>query len=862
MVRFSAARAHLVARRAVGGYRARMSTLRETVRLPGLTVEPPSLRGMAAALQALAASTRTRLGVGPRMKAHVDHGAWAGRRAASGDGDRVSSVRGVASSAHGYAEARDDGALASGDLVHDLLEQIEALGGPAPHPAVTIAAGCCESHQTALGCGATWALTVAALLVAAADRVHEDHDVPALAAADAFQEASRIAAETARKLAIPADALPAAFPPGVLSNAIRDALAVVDPRGVGGDEPIPGDEPVPDFPRHLRRGADADAVASLAVGFNRERHPGDARLALAAALLLTRRLPDLDAPRAETVDRADPAVSDLFLEASRATTLAVSGPPASASRVVPGVAFRVTRDHLPGRGREMGGGSVPGDIPGDVSGLRDAIRAWGRKPWRVVFVDGDVAPPPADRRQLRIDASAKSIVDDVRRLLEDRREWYAEEIAEGVRRAGGCDAFVCSGKCDSAVAAALARVAGVRVALCSVGRKSLFAAARLAGVHPTMDPTIVEARDVATGAPGSGTRSLRLETCADAGWDEDAGLDAARRRRDGLAPDESRTVLCATRWREDGDWRDDESESDRDARDDDRIPATSYCPAVTVLACAPVLEVAEARAAEIRRALAKMAHAMDDAGDGVGEHFEFVDGGRRRLRECGWPEGADIEGIEEFEGIEGADARTEDDSDADASRNARRPRGHAVPGAGALELAVAAAISDAARNRAAVAAALQDEYDASAVRGAHEKDPAREYGERHRALAAAREAVCFEAFAEAFRDAHLVAAQNGGARFDDATTRATKAERVLAAWLRVGGKRGERDGVWRAWADARAELEGAELEGAEEGSRRATRLDELRSRRQGIRTAMAITRVTLRSGAVLTRVAQRPTAGR
>ena len=108
----------------------------------------------------------------------------------------------------------------------------------------------------------------------------------------------------------------------------------------------------------------------------------------------------------------------------------------------------------------MGGGSVPGDIPGDVSGLRDAIRAWGRKPWRVVFVDGDVAPPPADRRQLRIDASAKSIVDDVRRLLEDRREWYAEEIAEGVRRAGGCDAFVCSGKCDSAVAAALARVAG------------------------------------------------------------------------------------------------------------------------------------------------------------------------------------------------------------------------------------------------------------------------------------------------------------------------------------------------------------------------------------------------------------------
>ena len=814
---------------------------------------------MAAALQALAASTRTRLGVGPRMKAHVDHGAWAGRRAASGDGDRVSSVRGFASSAHGYAEARDDGALASGDLVHDLLEQIEALGGPAPHPAVTIAAGCCESHQTALGCGATWALTIAALLVGAADRLHEDHDVPPLAAADAFQEASRIAAETARKLAIPAAALPAAFRPGVLSNAIREALALVDPRGVGanpipgdGDDIIPGDgdgdDSVPgNFPRRLRGGDDAHAVASLAVGFDRERHPGDARLALAAALLLTRRLPDLDAPRAKTTDRAHPSVSDLFLDASRATTLAIPGPPTSASRVVPGVAFRVVRDHLPGRGRAMGGGSVPGDVPGDVPGLREAIRAWGRKPWRVVFVEGDVAPPPADRRELRVDAgaSSESLVDDLRRLLEDRREWYAEDIAEGVRRAGGCDAFVCSGKCDPAVAAALARVAGVRVALCSVGRKSLFAAARLAGVRPTMDPTIVEAEDVATGAPGSGTHALRLETCADAGWDEDAGLDAARRRRDGLKPDESRTVFCATRWRDGSRRADDDDEGDR-------IPETSFCPVVTVLACAPVLEVAEARAAETRRALAKMAHAMDDAGGGVGEHFEFVEGGRRRLRECGWPEGADLTGIEDIEGAEG------DVSDPTAPP-ARIPRGHAVPGGGALELVVAAAISDAASERAAVAASLQDEYDASAADGTHEKDPAREYGERHRALVAARGALCLEAFAGAFRDAHLVAAQNGGARFDDATIRATRAERVLAAWLRRGG---ERDEVMRAWAEARAALEGADegAEGSAGGS--PTRLDELRSRRQGIRTAMAVARLTLRSGATVTRVAKRPTAGR
>ena len=124
---------------------------------------------------------------------------------------------------------------------------------------------------------------------------------------------------------------------------------------------------------------------------------------------------------------------------------------------------------------------------------------------------------------------------------------------------------------------------------------------------------------------------------------------------------------------------------------------------------------------------------------------------------------------------------------------------------------------------------------------------------------AARGALCLEAFAGAFRDAHLVAAQNGGARFDDATIRATRAERVLAAWLRRGG---ERDEVMRAWAEARAALEGAEegAEGSAGGS--PTRLDELRSRRQGIRTAMAVARLTLRSGATVTRVAKRPTAGR
>ena len=136
-------------------------------------------------------------------------------------------------------------------------------------------------HQTALGCGATWALTIAALLVGAADRLHEDHDVPPLAAADAFREASRIAAETARKLAIAA-AIPAAFAGHPLQRHPRSPRPV-DPRGVGAnpgdgdgdeDDTVPGDDAVHgNFPRRLLGGDDAFAVASLAVGFDRERHP-------------------------------------------------------------------------------------------------------------------------------------------------------------------------------------------------------------------------------------------------------------------------------------------------------------------------------------------------------------------------------------------------------------------------------------------------------------------------------------------------------------------------------------------------------------------------------------------------------------
>lgn len=122
------------------------AALTGTVTLPGVTVEPAELRGMAAMLQAVGASVRTRLGAGPRMKAHLDQGAWARRPTTSsngriGDGS-VASTRGVAvSSSHGY-RAHDDGALASGELLPDLASLLEALGGPTPHPALTLAAEC------------------------------------------------------------------------------------------------------------------------------------------------------------------------------------------------------------------------------------------------------------------------------------------------------------------------------------------------------------------------------------------------------------------------------------------------------------------------------------------------------------------------------------------------------------------------------------------------------------------------------------------------------------------------------------------------------------------------------------------------
>lgn len=38
-----------------------------TITLPGVTIEPAELRGMAAMLQAVGSSVRTRLGAGPRM---------------------------------------------------------------------------------------------------------------------------------------------------------------------------------------------------------------------------------------------------------------------------------------------------------------------------------------------------------------------------------------------------------------------------------------------------------------------------------------------------------------------------------------------------------------------------------------------------------------------------------------------------------------------------------------------------------------------------------------------------------------------------------------------------------------------------
>ena len=192
----------------------------------------------------------------------------------------------------------------------------------------------------------------------------------------------------------------------------------------------------------------------------------------------------------------------------------------------------------------MGGGSVPETSPGTFRDSEKYARGdanRGRSCSSILAVAPPRRPTAANSESTRPRNPSSTTCGDSSRTV---ASGTPRQIAEGVRRAGGCDAFVCSGpQCDSAVAAAVARLAGASRCVMFRSGENRSSRRRDSRVHRTMDPTIVEAQDVATGAPGSGTRSLRLEPCADAGWDEDAGLDAARAATRALAPDESRTVL-------------------------------------------------------------------------------------------------------------------------------------------------------------------------------------------------------------------------------------------------------------------------------------------------------------------------------
>ena len=262
----------------------------------GLTIEPASRNGMSAAAQAVGASARTRLGHGPRAKAHVDYGAWSrGRLSGVSSRSRLSDGSAVHASpsrrdarrdlltrdSHAYDTKGADGvdhdksAFVNGALVSDLLPLLDALGGAHPHPAVTLLKRCVASHEDAHGAGGTWSLVLGTALCGAADRLRETHGMDPRSILDAFQEVtSLICDKVVPALAAPASAVVAeSSDKNALDAAVAEARALIRP------ELEPGT-----LPRD-----DARALAALVIGLDRGRHPGDAPLALAAALVLARR---------------------------------------------------------------------------------------------------------------------------------------------------------------------------------------------------------------------------------------------------------------------------------------------------------------------------------------------------------------------------------------------------------------------------------------------------------------------------------------------------------------------------------------------------------------------------------------------
>ena len=520
------------------------------------------VRERVAHLQALASSVRTRLGRGPRMKAHADDGAWAERTTVMTTlMGRVSELagaferrRGVAASgAHGYANW-DDGSLAHGELVSDLAGLLVALGGPRPHPVVGLALTSVTGERCGAG-GGTWGLVFAGLLAGHAQRLRAEHDLGFAECCEHY-EAAAAAAETAlakastgvRDITRDDDVMDR----GEIAEAIESASATVRTRGDFGSD-RPGN--IGDSSETLARSGwpdddDADAidVAALVLGFDRERFPGDVDVALAAALLL------VASPR-EGADGTSSS-GDGALAAGFVTRVAV-GVPAERSRVVPGVFVPLEPRHVAASDGEWSGG---------VARLREAIDARNEEgvatAWRTVLVAGDVPP-----------ASAYS---DPK--YTDRSEGYVDDVCAAVGAAGAVDAILCAGRCDDAVARALARRVGVRAVIQNLGEG--VGGESFGGVSsrwPRSDPRAV--RDLRECSSGSAVE-MCLDASARGGWDPD---ERRSTRREGSVTYLSATYLETPRL-------------------------------VTAVLCHPVREVAEARAGEVGRLVRRVRRTLANDG--------------------------------------------------------------------------------------------------------------------------------------------------------------------------------------------------------------------------------------------------------
>lgn len=499
------------------------------------------------------------------MKAHADDGAWAERTTvmttlmgrASELAGAFERRRGVAASgAHGYANW-DDGSLAHGELISDLAGLLVALGGPRPHPVVGLAL----TRVTGESCGAgggTWGLVFAGLLAGHAQRLRVEHDLGFAECCEHYEAAAAAAEKALAKASIGVRDITRDGVTDItraIAEAIERAWATVRTRGDFGSDP----EPVQSLARSgwpgRKLSADAMDVAALVLGFDRERFPGDVDVALAAAVLLF--VPSIGVGDDERT-AGDGAPGAGFV------TRVVAGVPAERSRVVPGLFAPLEPRHVTG---EWSDGGVVG-----VAGLREAIEARNReesgdatRTWRTVLVAGDVPDPKYDTETSRGNV-----------------EGYVDDVCAAVGAAGAVDAILCAGRCDDAVARALASRLGVRAVIQNLGDISVGGECVLPGASstrwPRSDPRAV--RDLRECTSGSAVE-MCLDASARGGWDPDDRRSARR--------ETSVTYLSATYVNE--------------------TPRL-----VTAVLCHPVREVAEARAGEVGRLVRRVRRTLANGG--------------------------------------------------------------------------------------------------------------------------------------------------------------------------------------------------------------------------------------------------------